>query len=137
MAEHIEHIEHDNGIHEIIFLDASRHAVDEYMNTLEELVTPIVENNSVTKLFFIANLTQSHDLPSFSYITRQGRKLLHEHLSDRDKFHLRGAFLAKHDEVLVLSLAESFIKLMPVDMIMKVFEEESRDEAINWLLADE
>ena len=137
MAEHIEHILHDNDVHEIIFLDANRHAVDAYMNLLESLIVEKIESGSTEKLHVLLNLTQTRDLPPFSYITKQGRKMLHEHMHDRGKLHLRTAFLARHDEMMVLSLAESFIKLMPVDMQVKVFEANQRDEAIDWVLSEQ
>jgi hypothetical protein len=137
MAEHIEHSLHDNGIHEITFLNAERHAVDAYMSLMDSLVTEMLENDSIGKLRLMVDLTKSHDLPSFSYITSKGRKLLHDHLKDRAKFHVRAGFVAKHDEIMVMSLAENFLKLMPVDMKVKVFEADMRDEAIIWILADE
>lgn len=137
MSEHIEYIEYDNGIHEFIFLNTNREAVNDYVNQLEALIKAMIEDDSATMLRFMVNLTETRDLPAFSYITNQGRRMLQGFLKDRGKFHLRGAFLAKQNKMMVLSLTESFIKLIPVDINVKVFEENSRDEAINWLLADE
>lgn len=137
MVEYIEHTLDENGIHEIIFLEAHHHAVDSYMNLMEALVKEMIESDEIDKLRVMVNLTKSPDLPSFSYITSKGRKLLHGHLKDRAKFHVRAAFVAKHDEMMVMSLAENFLKLMPVDMKAKVFDGALRDEAINWILSDE
>lgn len=137
MAEHIEHKVHDNGIHEVIFLIADHEVVDRYMNLMEALIEKIIDSDSPQKLSILLDMTRTLDLPPFSYITRQGRKLLHDHLKGRDKLHLRTAFLARHDELLVLSLAENFFKLLPVDIHMRVFEAGQREQAISWLLAEE
>ena len=137
MAKHIEHTIHDNGIHEIIFLDANHEAVNIYIDLMETLITEMIESDVPQKLHLLLNLTRTQDLPAFSYVTKQGRKMLHGHLKDREKLHIRSAFLARHDEMMVLSLAESFIKLMPVDMTVKVFDENQHGEAINWILSNE
>lgn len=137
MAEYIEHTVHDNGIHEITYLEANRHAVDVYIELMESLLEEMLEDDSIEKVRILVNLTKTRELPAFSYLTSQGRKLVHEHLKDRAKFRVRSAFLAKHDEIMVMSLAESFLKLMPVDMKIKIFEADLRDEAIQWILSDE
>lgn len=137
MAEHIEHILHDNGIHEILFLDANRQAVDAYMSQMELLVTERLESDSPEQLNILINLTQTHDLPPFSYLTKKVRHMLHEHLQDRGRLHLRNAILARHDAMMVMSLFESFMKLLPIDMEMKIFEANQRENAIHWILADE
>jgi stage II sporulation SpoAA-like protein len=136
MAEYIEHAVHDNGIHEITFLDTKREAVDAYMSLLESLIAEMLERDSPEKLAILLNLTQTSELPAFSYITKKGRHMLLGHLKDRDKLHVRTAFLAQQNAMMVLSLAENFIKLLPVDMQMKAFEGNQRDEAIDWVLAD-
>jgi hypothetical protein len=136
MSQHIEHSLHDKGIHEITFWEANHDAVDTYINLMESLITEIMESDAPQKCRLLLNLTQTQDLPAFAYVTKQGRKMLHGHLKDREKLHLKAAFLARHDEMLVLSLAENFLKLMPVDMDMKIFDENQRDEATTWLLSE-
>lgn len=136
MSEHIEYIVHENGINEIILHADDREVVDEYMNTIEKLIVQEIEDDSITIVRLLVNLTQTRNIPPFAYITKKGRRMLHEHFRDRDKIHLRGVMLARHDEMTIASLAETFIKLLPIDAQMKPFEGNQREEAIAWLLSD-
>ena len=70
MSDKLEHVLHDNGIHEFIFLDTGRAVVDDYVNQLEALITEMITDDSSTKLRFMLNLTTARDLPAFSYITK-------------------------------------------------------------------
>lgn len=137
MSDNIEHIIHENGINEIILHADDREVVDAYMGVVEGLVTAAIESEDSSTIHLLVNLTQTRNAPPFSYITKKGRNLLHEHFKDRKKFQLRSVLLARQDEMTIVSLAESFFRLLPVDAKMKAFESHQRDNAIAWLLSDE
>jgi len=130
----IEHIEHDAGYHEVIFLADSRPAVDAHMAVVKTLLQDAIASDEIVTVHLVINLTQIKNVPPFAYLTKSGRKILQQFAKNRDKLHLRGVFLAKHNEMSILSLAENFIKLLPVDATIKPFED--RHAAIAWLLKD-
>ena len=134
MSETVNLTEHDNGIHEVVFHEATRQAVDDYMT----IVTSIIEKQlagAEAKVHLLVDLSES-GAPPFAYITQEGRKMLHEHHHDREGIHLKGAFLAKDSTKTVLSLAETFIKMLPIDASFKVFDWTKRHDAEDWLLND-
>jgi hypothetical protein len=134
MPEELEIISHEHGIYELIFHSETRQIVDEYFAWLETMVIPLAEGSETGQVRLIVNFSQIRDLPSFSYLTNQGRKLLERHSEIRGKLHIRGAFLARQDEMMVLSLVESFFKLLPIDAKLKAFQAHEREKAIAWLL---
>jgi hypothetical protein len=134
MPELLTFTEHPDGIHEIKFHEATRQVVDEYLPLLESILKKqIAGQEPVAHL--LLDLSES-GAPPFTYITQQGRKLLHEHLYDRDSIHLKTAFLAKDSTKTVLSLAETFVSMLPIDATFKVFDWTKRNEAEEWLLTD-
>src|SRR5262245_35263523 len=134
MTEHLTLIEHDNGIHEIILHAATRQAVGEYFILVETILKKqIAGQEPVAHL--LLDLSES-GAPPFTYLTQQGRKMLHEHHHERDAIHLKMAFLAKDNTKTVLSLAESFVKLLPIDATFKIFDWTKRHDAEEWLLSN-
>lgn len=136
MSDNVEHIIHENGINEFILHSDDRGVVDEYISYLEELVVKAIENDGNDKIHVLINLTQTQNIPPFTYITKQERNLLHKYHDDRDKIHIRSAALARHDEMTIISLFEAFLKLLPVDAKVKSFESNQREQAIEWLLEE-
>ena len=134
MGELITVTEHRNGIHEIRFHTATRHAVDEYLQTVESILSRQVAGQEAVA-HLLLDLTDS-GVPPFAYIIQQGRKILHEHHRERDVIHLRLAFLAKDGDKTVLSLAETFVNMLPIDATFKVFDWTKRHEAEEWLLSN-
>lgn len=134
MSSLVEHVVHENGIHEIIFHDSSRAAVDAYMDLLESIAFEHVEAGKT--VLALVNFTQVHTIPPIAYLTKKGRGLIHEHLGDRDKLHLRGAMLAPSEMQITLSLAQTFINLLPIDFTMQTFLPEQRSAAIDWILGN-
>jgi hypothetical protein len=135
MSEHVELIEHDDGIHEIIFHEATRQAVDDYMILVERIIEKQIAGREPVACVLL-NLSHS-GVPPFAYITQKGRSLLHEHHKERDAIHLKSAFLAKDSAKAVLSLAETFIKMLPIDATFKVFDWTKRSDAEAWLLSND
>jgi hypothetical protein len=134
MSEHLEAILHENGIHELIFHSEHRQVVDEYFAWIEATVLKLAETSDTVNIRLLLNFVHARDLPPFTYLTSQGRKLLSHHSQDLAKLHIRGAFLARQDEMLVLSLIETFFKILPIDAKMKPFPVNEREKAIAWLL---
>ena len=137
MSETVEHIVHENGINEIILHKDDRQVVDDYMAIIETLLIEEIEREEDQPVRILVDLTKTLNVPPFAYITTKGRKILSKHYKDRDKIHVRGILLAKHDEMTIVSLAEALFKLLPVDAKMKPFEGRHRVQAIEWLLADD
>jgi hypothetical protein len=132
MTEHITLTEHDNGIHEIKLHAATRQVVDEYFTHIEAILKKqVVGQEPVASI--LVDLSES-GAPPFTYLTQQGRKLLHEHHRERDAIHVKIAFLAKDSTKTVLSLAEAFVKLLPIDASFKIFDWTKRHDAEEWLL---
>ena len=134
MTEHITVTEHDNGVHEIIFHAATRQVVDEYFTQVEAILKKQIAGQEPLA-HILLDLSES-GVPPFSYLTRQGRKMLHEHHHERDAIHLRMAFLAKDSTKTVLSLAESFVKMLPIDATFKIFDWTKRHDAEEWLVSN-
>ena len=132
MAEHLTLTEHSNGIHEIKFHAATREVVDEYFTQVEAILKKQIAGQEPVA-HILLDLSES-GAPPFSYLTQQGRKLLHEHHHERDAIHLKTAFLAKDSTKTVLSLAESFVKMLPIDASFKIFDWTKRRDAEEWLL---
>lgn len=129
----IEIIQHENDIVEVIFLDNDRAAVDAYLTYIEAMLLEKAEQEAQARL--IVNFSRS-GIPSMSYITGKIRNLLREHADKRRLLHLRGAFIASADDSLMLSLAETFTNILPIDATMKVFKIENYDDAKEWLTND-
>jgi hypothetical protein len=132
MTEHITLTEHSNGIHEIKWHAATRQVVDEYFTHIEAILKKQVVGQEPVA-YILVDLSQS-GAPPFTYLTQQGRKLLHEHHRERDAIHVKIAFLAKDSTKTVLSLAEAFVKLLPIDASFKIFDWTKRHDAEEWLL---
>ena len=134
MTEHITVIEHDNGVHEIILHEATRQVVDDYFTQVEAILKKQIAGQELLA-HILLDLSES-GAPPFSYLTQQGRKMLYEHHHERDAIHLRMAFLAKDSTKTVLSLAEAFVKLLPIDVTFKIFDWTKRHDAEEWLLSN-
>jgi len=134
MRECVELIEQDNGIHELIFHEATRQAVDDYIVLVAQIINKQIAGNE-SAAHILMNLTES-GAPPFTYVTQQGLALLHEHLKDRSQIHIKSAFLAKESTKTVLSLAEAFVEMLPIDVTFKVFDWTKRGEAEEWLMSD-
>lgn len=135
MSDYLTLIEHDNGIHELIFHEATRHAVDEYLGIVETILEKQLAGGEAI-IHLLIDLSEA-GAPPFAYITQQGRKMLHEHHKERDAIHLKSAFLAKDSTKTVLSLAETFVKMLAIDASFKVFDWTKRHDAEDWLLNHE
>lgn len=134
MTEHLTLIEHTNGIHEIILHAAIRQVIDEYVIHVKRiLINQIAGQESVAHILLDVSKSGA---PPFAYLTQQGRKLLHEHHHERDAIHLKMAFLAKDSTKTVLSLAEAFVKMLPIDVAFKMFDWTKRNDAEEWLLTN-
>lgn len=129
----VELIEHPEGYYEAIFHDGSRDAVAMYIDMVEKLILHHLEAQDTARL--LINLSEGK-MPPIAALSQQARRMLQQHRQDREKLHMRGAFLATSDEALILTLAQSFIKLMPIDANMQTFTTEHRAKAIVWLLED-
>ena len=129
----VELVEHSEGYHEVVFHDGSRLAVEAYMTILESMMIKHVEANDTARV--LINLSEGK-VPSITLMGQNVRRLLHEHRNERERLHLRGAFLASSTDAMILSLSQSFIALMPIDANMHTFTSEHRADAIAWLLED-
>lgn len=131
MTKLIEMSMHSNGIYEIIFHATNRAAVDEYMATLEEILVQKIENEETVRVMI--DMTQVNTLPPIAYVTEKGRQIVRDHFADRDKVHIRSAFIADRAMQITLSIAQSLMNLLPIDATIEVFAPEERQQAEDWL----
>jgi hypothetical protein len=132
MIEHCKHIKHDNGIHEIILLTATNDVVDCYM----AIVGPLFLNKPEDEtLRYILNATQCKDLPPLRYFIQQSNDYKKQHPQIGPG---RLAILYQHNGfwMIVSNVANMLNLVYKGDLILRMFEETEREQAIEWLLSD-
>lgn len=133
MIEHCKYIEHDNGIHEIILLTATREAVDCWVS----IVGPLFLNKPEEEtLRYILNGTQCPDLPPIRYFIQQSNDYERQHPGIGPGrlvvLYPRNGFWT-----VVSSVVNMLNLLYQGRLVMRMFEEGQREQAIEWLLGDD
>jgi hypothetical protein len=119
----------ENGVHEFIFRESSREAIDEFFRQLE----PILKNTPSTEIArYIVDVTQADRAVSMMGIIQRFRKL--ETSMPR---RARGRTALLHPQGSMLSFVDGLIRaLAPTQDQTKFFAAGSRDEALAWVLSD-
>lgn len=128
-----ERILHDNGIQELIYHEATREAVDRYLEVFEQIINETVQSGVIGRVLvnFVTPV-----LPPVAYVTKQGRRLVTAHFADRDKIRIRSAILAPASAKPIISLMQTFLSMLPMEVTIANFVPEQRIDAENWLLSD-
>lgn len=119
----------ENGVHEFIFRESSREAIDEFFRQLE----PILKNTPDTDVArYIVDVTQADRAVSMMGIIQRFRKL--ETSMPR---RARGRTALLHPQGSMLSFVDGLIRaLAPTQDQTKFFTAGKRDEALAWVLSD-
>jgi hypothetical protein len=121
--------QHDSGLHEFTVLNASRQAVDVFIDGMDAIFahTP----HSATILVLI-DVSQSK-MPPITYAFQRGQGLFARH-----KIHapLRSVYL--HKPNVVIAIIQSYLALLRSGerRERRFMQDTQRDEAIAWLLSD-
>ncbi|MEO8612497.1 MAG: hypothetical protein ABI690_31665 [Chloroflexota bacterium] len=120
----------DNGVHELIFRESSREAIDEFFRHVES----ILKNTPPTEVArYILDVTQADRPVSMMGIIQRFRKL--ETSMPR---RAKGRTAILHPQGSMLSFVDGLIRaLAPSQDVTRFFPTEKRDEAIAWVLTDE
>jgi len=126
---HCTHHQLDNGIHEFVFREASRAAVDEWFAHLDEL-TRAMPSDSM--LHLLVRSTAAEPLP-VTYMIKSAHKWVADNphvYTARIVFLHRSHFYYPH--------AKSFIRAwqMSNGIAVRFYAFDRRDEAVDWLLTE-
>jgi len=126
--ETIHYVHHDNGIDEFILKVPCREAVDDWVRQLDPLIERTPSDGMIRQLIDL-----SLGMPSLSYTLQKLRSLLARHPDYRLQ---RLAIL--HTTSLIPQLVGALLPLLRLEHVLRVryFKSDRRDEAIEWLLAD-
>ena len=117
----------DNGIHEFVFYESSRQAVDRLFAQLTQLYDGLTTDQPVPLLFDV----REHDLPlAYLFMTFQkwtaGRKQ-----------HRPARLAILTDEHTLVPLVDAFLRTLRTTYLKaRFFARPQRDEAVDWLVYD-
>jgi len=115
----------DNGVHEFVFSDASRAAFDEFLANLEQVAEARQPDERVCLLL---DWRQS-GIPPLQYAFQRVREYLQKHPSEGD-----GRTAIVYDYGALVSLMQSFVRLLDSDSRTRLFPADQHAAAIAWLL---
>lgn len=118
---------HDNGIHEFIFTESSRQAVDEWFAQLEALTRSA---EAGTMMHYLVRSTASAPLPA-AYMLKSARRWI---MDNRYLYTARIVFL--HRSNFYYPHAKLFIRAwqMSNGIAVRFYPADRREDAVRWLL---
>lgn len=127
----VDYILHDNGIHEFIFYESSRKAVDAWITKTEE-ITAASEATPDQTVRYLYNQVTSGMQPA-NYAFRRSQDMIKKYPK---RARSRTVFLTNPG--FFVSLMDAFVKLLRTEDKDRVqfINGDKRDEAIAWLLSD-
>lgn len=134
MAEQVnkprcEYTRLENGVHQFIFYESSKEAIDDFFRDLEHI---LVETPHTETARYLIDITQGNREISLTTLVQRFRRL-ETHIPHRP----RGRSAILHKPGLVLSVIDSFIRaLAPSRDMTRFFPVERRADALAWLLAE-
>lgn len=120
----------EQGIHQFIFRESTREAIDDFFRKLEHIFTVTTD---VTTNRYIVDITQAgeRDVSLVSNVQRFRR------LETLYPNRPRGRTVILHRPGLVYSFIDSFIRaIAPSRDVTRFFPVDQREEAITWLLSE-
>lgn len=133
MIEHCKYIKHDNGIHEIILLSATRDAVDCYTSIVGPLFLNKPEDET---LRYILNATECKNLPPLRYFVQRSNDYKKEH-PEIGPGRLAVLYQRNGFWLMVSSIINMLNTLYTSELVLCMFEASEREQAIEWLLRDD
>ena len=127
-----ELIHHKHNIHELRMHDNSRKAVDVMAAQMEALIESWDIDEDGDKMLLLVNMGES-GVPSVTYAMQKIRNWFNENRNTLQYIHIREAYLAPTSSEVLLSLAGSFTKVIPIDIEVKFFAQGDYEGAVAWL----
>ncbi len=125
-----EHIEHENGIHEIMLYRGTRQGVDCYIEQVGALFDRL---SSEDTLRYILNATVCDQLPPINYFVNRSNTYQQEH-SELGQ----GRLVILYNRTPFWTVISSIINMLNIRyrgaLVMKMIEGSKREQAIEWLL---
>lgn len=124
-----DYILHENGIHEIIYNEVSRGAVDAYMNHFDQIMAITPKGQ---KLRLLSNGAFVTEMQPISYMMSRFRGVMQKY---PQRPSVRVAVL--YGSVRFLDLVNGLFRIFVHGRdAMRFFKAEERDEAVAWLLEE-
>ena len=118
----------ENGIHEFVFHESSRRALDQWIAKLEEVYRATPEEETIRAIYDQVESGMQPAAYSFRISNNMIKNLPHRNAS-RTVFLVNKGFF--------VSIMESFVRLIERgEDKTRFIDGDLRDEAINWLLED-
>jgi hypothetical protein len=115
----------DNGIHEFVFYQSSRDAVDRLFTQLTEVYDSLPPEQPIEMLFDF----RQRDLP-LAYVFSS----FHRWQAGRDS-HRNARLVILTDASMLMPLVDSFFRSLPTNYVkVRFFKPLQRDAAVDWLL---
>jgi 16S rRNA C1402 (ribose-2'-O) methylase RsmI len=119
----------ENGIHEFIFYESSRRAIDSFFQQLEKILTATPHHETAR---YLVDITKGDREVSLVTMTQRFRKL-----EAQFPHRARGRTVILHKPGLLLAFIDNFIRaLAPNRDATRFFPVDKRAEAIAWLLSE-
>lgn len=119
----------ENGIHQFVFYESSKQAIDDFFRDLEHILVTTPHTETAR---YLIDITQGSREISLVALVQRFRRL-ETHIPHR----ARGRSAILHKPGLVISAIDSFIRtLAPSRDVTRFFPVERRDDALAWLLAE-
>lgn len=124
-----DYVKHDNGIHEIIYNEVSRDAVDVYMTHFDQIMSITPKED---KMRLLSNGAFVTEMQPISYMMSRFRGVMQKH---QQRASVRVAVL--YGSARFLDLVNGLFRMFVRGRdSMRFFKAEQRDEAIAWLLEE-
>jgi len=133
MIEHCKYIQHDNGIHEIILLTATRDAVDCYTSIVGPLFLSKPDDET---LRYMLNAAECDGLPPLRYFIQQSSDYKKQH-PQIGPGRLAILYYRNGFWLIVSSVINMINALYKTELVLCMFEASEREKAIEWLLRDD
>jgi hypothetical protein len=123
----------ENGIHEFVFTESSRAAVDEWMSLLEQIYEQYADQTPELVRMSLIDVRQSGTLP-LNYFFKSWQDWNRKHPAPTDT---KGRVAGLHNvNEFVVGLVQSFANLFSPDTKVSFFKGDKREDAIAWLLKE-
>lgn len=121
----------DSGIREFIFLEKSQRAVDEWIGHLDRIMLHDPPQDGVKELLLMD--VRQH-VPGAVYAAQKLHAWRRE--NDPDDDNTRTAILLNKQSEMVMSIADSIIRIVGMERITLRFFYHDRQKAVDWLLSE-
>lgn len=126
-------IVHENGVREMRLHDSTRQAVDELTVHMSSVMASWQPEQDGRQVYLLVDMRDS-GLPPLNYMMQKVREWISNYRHIMRQVYIREALLVPINSGIVLSLAGTFARMLPVDSDVKFFSPDEYEDAIAWLL---